>query len=138
MRKYLKILFIVVLMSVSSSTIYASNVSVKSMPPVVVKTVPESGSRDVAPGIMEIKVTFSKPMHTRNMWSWVQVTQSSFPKFVGRVRFLEDKKTCVAPVKLEPGKAYAIWFNNGRFNSFRDKNDHPAVPYLLVFQTKRK
>src|SRR5438309_3104788 len=33
---------------------------IESMPPVVVKTVPESGAKQVAPGIVEIKVTFSK------------------------------------------------------------------------------
>ena len=29
-----------------------------------------------------------------------------------------------------------LWFNQGRFNSFRDTDNNPAVPYLLVFQTK--
>jgi RNA polymerase sigma-70 factor (ECF subfamily) len=38
--------------------------------------------------------------------------------------------------KLEPGKTYVLWFNQGRFNSFRDTDNNPAVPYLLVFQTK--
>jgi hypothetical protein len=33
---------------------------VDSMPPVVVKTVPESGAKDVAPGTVKIQVTFSK------------------------------------------------------------------------------
>jgi hypothetical protein len=40
-----------------------------SMPPVEVKTVPESGAKDVAPGTVEIRVTFSKEM-TDNSWSW--------------------------------------------------------------------
>jgi hypothetical protein len=39
-------------------------------------------------------------------------------------------------VKLEPGKTYVLWFNRGQFNSFRDTDNNPAVPYLLVFQTK--
>ena len=43
--------------------------SIDSMPPVVVKTFPESGARNVAAGEMEIKVTFSKAM-TDNSWSW--------------------------------------------------------------------
>ena len=30
----------------------------------------------------------------------------------------------------------SVWFNQGRFNSFRDTDNNPAVPYLLVFQTK--
>ena len=32
------------------------------MAPVVVKTVPEAGSKDMAPGEVEIKVKFSKEM----------------------------------------------------------------------------
>jgi len=31
---------------------------------------------------------------------------------------------------------YVLWFNRARFNSFRDTDNNPAVPYLLVFQTK--
>ena len=37
-------------------------ISVKTVPPVVVKTVPEAGSIDVDPATTEIKVTFSKAM----------------------------------------------------------------------------
>jgi hypothetical protein len=40
------------------------------------------------------------------------------------------------PVKLVPGKTYVLWFNRGQFNSFRDADNHPAVPYQLVFQAK--
>jgi hypothetical protein len=35
---------------------------IDSIAPVVVKTVPEAGLKDVAPGEVEIKVTFSKEM----------------------------------------------------------------------------
>jgi TPR repeat protein len=35
-----------------------------------------------------------------------------------------------------PGKTYAIWFNSKKFNAFRDTDNNPAIPYLLVFQTK--
>ena len=33
---------------------------IESMPPVVVKTVPEAGLKDVASGTVDIKITFSK------------------------------------------------------------------------------
>jgi len=39
---------------------------------VVVKTVPEAGTKDVSPGTVEIRVTFSKPMADQS-WSWVTV-----------------------------------------------------------------
>ena len=65
-------------------------------------------------------------------------TQDTFPQIAGEVRYLADKRTNVLPVKLEPGRTYAIWFNspNGRHNAFRDSANNSAMPYLLVFQTR--
>ncbi len=113
-----------------------SKISLNSMPPVVVKTFPQAGDTSVEPSIKEIRVTFSKEMMTQEMWSWVIVSKETFPQVVGEVGYLNDKRTCVAPVKLEAGKTYAIWFNSVKYNAFRDKNNNPAIPYLLVFQTR--
>ena len=71
------------------------------------------------------------------MWSLVTVSRESFPKIDGQMKFLADGKTFVAPVKREPGRTYALWLNQGRFTGFRDTDNHPAVPYLLVFRTRR-
>jgi hypothetical protein len=49
----------------------------------------------------------------------------------------KDKRTCVLKVKLEAGKTYAIWVNSDRFTNFKDADGRPAVPYLLVFQTRK-
>jgi RNA polymerase sigma-70 factor (ECF subfamily) len=73
---------------------------------------------------------------TKDMWSWVMISKESFPIISGEVKYLKDNRTCVAPVNLEPGKTYAIWFNSEKYNAFRDTYNNPAVPYLLVFQTK--
>lgn len=113
-----------------------NKITVKSMPPVVVKTFPLAGDTAVDPTIKEISVTFSKEMITKEMWSWVMASKDSFPIITGEVKYLADKRTCVAPVSLEPGKTYAIWFNSQNHNAFRDADNNPAVPYLLVFQTK--
>jgi RNA polymerase sigma-70 factor (ECF subfamily) len=48
----------------------------------------------------------------------------------------EDRRTCILPVKLQPGKTYAVWVNSQKFRNFRDAKGQPAVPYLLVFKTK--
>ena len=37
----------------------------------------------------------------------------------------------------EPGKTYAIWVNSEKFNNFKDTGGRSAVPYLLVFKTKK-
>ena len=108
--------------------------SIETMPPVVVKTVPESGAKDVAPGVVEIQVTFSKPM-TDGSWSWSTAWENSSPESVGKPKYESDHKTCVMKVKLEPGKTYAFWLNSNNFKGFKDQQAHPAVPYLLIFKT---
>ena len=123
--------------AIGFSFIQAENtITVQSMPPVVVKTSPQAGDTSVDPSLKEIRVTFSKEMMTQDMWSWVMVSKESFPQIVGKIKYLKDKRTCVAPVKLEPGKTYAFWFNSADNNAFRDKYSNAAVPYLLVFQTR--
>jgi len=114
----------------------AKEVSVKSMAPSVVKTVPQSGATDVDPATTEITVTFSKDMITDRMWSVCQISDETFPE-VGKIHYESDKRTCVVPVKLQPGKTYVLWFDQARFNSFRDVQNHPSVPYMLVFETKK-
>jgi Bacterial Ig-like domain len=109
--------------------------TIESMAPVVVKTVPESGTKEVSPGTIEIKVTFSKPM-ADGSWSWSTAWEGSTPEVVGKPKYEADGKTCVLKVKLEPGKTYAYWLNSGNFHNFKDRERHSAVPYLLVFQTK--
>lgn len=110
--------------------------TLESVPPVVVKTMPEAGAADVDPKITEIRVTFSKDMMDGS-WSWGIYTEASFPKLNGDPKYLADKRTCVLPVKLEPGKVYAIRINSDQLFNFKDANDEPAVPYLLVFKTKK-
>ncbi|HRX85687.1 MAG TPA: Ig-like domain-containing protein [Phycisphaerae bacterium] len=110
--------------------------SVATLPPVVVKTVPQSGDTAVdAASVKEIRVTFSKKM-TDKSWSWTQISDDSFPEVAGDIRYETDGKTCVLPVKLEPGRTYVSWLNSDRFHNFKDDSGQPAVPYLLVFETK--
>jgi RNA polymerase sigma-70 factor (ECF subfamily) len=114
----------------------ADEVSLESVPPVVVKTVPAAGAADVDPKLTEIKVTFSKDMEDGS-WSWVTLSAESFPKVDGKPKYLADKRTCVLPVKLEAGKTYAVWVNSEKFENFKDTGGRPAVPYLLVFKTRK-
>jgi hypothetical protein len=105
-----------------------------SIPPVVVKTVPEAGSTDVSPGECEIKVTFSKKM-SDGAWSWCTAWDNSCPEGLEASKYDADHQTCVMKVKLEPGTTYGYWLNSERFQNFRDTQGHPAVPYLLAFTT---
>lgn len=115
-----------------------TKITVKIMPPSVVKTVPRAGDTKVDPALKEITVTFSKDMMTKNMWAWCSQSPETFPKAGKNIRYLKNKRTCVLPVTLEPGKTYVIWINSRKLNSFRDTANNPAIPYLLVFQTMDK
>jgi len=111
--------------------------SVKNMPPSVVKTVPAAGSTDVDPELKELTFTFSKPMIDGN-WSVCQTSNETFPgSGEGKMHYLPDKRTCVMPVKLQPGKTYVLWLNRGQYQAFRDTQGNSSVPYLLVFETKK-
>jgi RNA polymerase sigma-70 factor (ECF subfamily) len=110
--------------------------SVKTLPPVVVKTAPQSGDTRVDAGnVKEIRVTFSKDMRNGS-WSWTQISNETFPKLAGNPHYTKDKRTCAVPVALEPGRTYVIWLNSQKFANFKDADGRPAVPYLLVFETK--
>jgi hypothetical protein len=110
-------------------------ISVAALPPVVVRTVPESGDLAVDPSLKEITVTFSKEMRDGS-WSWVMLSKESFPKITGPIRYLPGNRVCVAPVGLEPGRTYAIGINDKRFTNFKDASGTPALAYLLVFRTR--
>ena len=109
--------------------------SVETTAPVVVKTSPVAGSKEVDPAVAEVVITFSKPMMDGS-WSWVRWDEGEFPEGAGKPKYLADRKTCVLPVKLQPGKFYALWLNTEKFRNFKDAGQRPAVPYLLTFQTK--
>jgi hypothetical protein len=118
-----------------NGTARSQEITLESAPPVVVKSVPEAGASDVDPGTTEIQVKFSQPMQDGS-WSWSTASKETFPQTTGKPKYLDDQRTGVLPVKLEPGRTYAIWLNSQRFRNFKGANGQSAVPYLLVFKTK--
>ncbi len=112
------------------------SITVGDMPPSVVKTIPMAGDTQVDPSLKEVRVTFSKDMMTKQMWSWAMTSKETFPTIdADKIHYLNDQRTCVLPVKLKPNHSYEIWINSEKYNSFRDKGNRPAKPYLLVFET---
>ena len=137
MRKIVVAMPVLIVLTTVAAAMFGlgKKVSVATLPPVVVRTVPQSGDTQVDPALNEIRVTFSKDMK-QGGWSWVTITSDSYPEFTGDVHYLADKRTCVGPVKLKPGHAYAIAFNTEKFRNFQDASGQPAMPYLLAFETK--
>ena len=105
-----------------------------STAPTVVETAPESGSTRVDPAITELRVTFDEPM-SPGSWSWAYENKDEFPEITGPPRYLEDRKTAVLPIRLQPNKRYTIWINSSRFQNFKDQSGNPAVPFKLSFET---
>ncbi len=105
------------------------------LPPVVVNVEPKLGAIDVDPALKEIRVKFSKKM-TDKSWSWPSGNKYATPESDGEIHFEPDGRTCVMPVKLEPGKTYVLGVNSERHRNFKDTEGRPALPYLVVFRTK--
>jgi hypothetical protein len=105
------------------------------VPPVVINTVPESGAMDVDPALTELRVTFSKPMRQES-FGWI-MAGGAYPETREGTHRWQDERTSVLPVKLEPGKVYTIWINREDHQKFRERFGLPAVPYLLIFQTRK-
>jgi hypothetical protein len=136
-KQFIGITLAATLLTLVAAAQTAREISVKTMPPSVVKTVPPAGATDVDPALKELSFTFSKDM-MNGSWSACQISDETFPKAGdGKMHYLPDKRTCVMPVTLEPGKTYVIWLNRGQFQNFRDTQRNSSVPYLLVFQTKK-
>lgn len=102
-------------------------------PPVVVETFPSAGAIDVDPAAREIRVRFSKEMLDHS-WSWCE-TEHPFPESAGPIHYRQDSKTCVMPVRLEPGTKYVLTINSPNYRNFKDTRGHSAPPYVLHFQT---
>jgi hypothetical protein len=136
MMRFLFILLGLAFGMIESPLTWAQELSVKALPPSVVKTIPQCGDTAVdAVATKQIVVTFSKDMQDGN-FAFTQRTPESFPKTNGKPRFLKDKRTCVLDVNLEPQKTYVIGLNSEKFKGFMDTNGNSAIPYLLVFETK--
>ena len=115
----------------------AAGSTVDLVPAVVVQTEPASGAGDVAAGVRDLRVRFSKTM-TDQSWSWSEAWPGSVPELIGSPQYDAERRTCTVKAKLEPGRTYACWLNSERFTNFKDTNGNPAVPYLLIFQTQGK
>ena len=127
--------FLSLLLSSALSIAVAEEVTLNSARPVVIKSVPEAGSASVDPSTTEIRVTFSKEMQP-GAWSWGMMDKETYPGTSEAPKYLDDKRTCVLPVKLQPGKTYAVWINSEKLHNFKDTKGQIAVPYLLVFKTR--
>lgn len=134
--KNIRIPSAVLLLAAAAQTVMASELSLESAPPVVVKTIPVAGATNVDPALMEIRVTFSVLMDDSSK-ARAQWRTDDFPAMAGQADYLPDGRTWVLPVKLEPERFYVLWLNRETAGDFKGANGQPALPYLLSFHTTR-
>jgi RNA polymerase sigma-70 factor (ECF subfamily) len=135
-----KLAFAILVLTFSETTPSEDDnvLTLEKAPPVVVKTIPEAGSNNVDPALTDIRVTFSKRMRRQSM-SWVVYKKEAYhPVIEGIPEFTEDQRSCVAKVKLQPNRTYAVLINSKQYDNFKDVEGRSAMPYLLVFRTGRQ
>ncbi len=104
--------------------------------PKIMRLIPKNGAKDVNPNLTEIRVTFSVPMGAGFSWTGGGPDFPTIPK--GKKPYwTEDHKTCVLPVKLEPGHTYRLGINSPSYKSFQSSGGVPLAPVVLRFTTRK-
>jgi Bacterial Ig-like domain len=101
--------------------------------PQIVSSEPARGAKNVDPATKEITVTFDQDMDGGMSWTG---GGPQFPKIPeGKKGFWRDKRTCVLPVKLQPGHSYRVGINSPSFRNFRSTSGVPALSAAIWFST---
>lgn len=102
--------------------------------PKIIATSPADGATDVDAGLTEITVTFDQDMG--GGFSWTGGGPQFPPSPEGARARWQDKRTCLLPVKLEPGHHYRVGINAPSFHNFRSAAGEPVEPSSISFTTK--
>ncbi len=102
-------------------------------PPQIVKTVPKRGATGVDPKLDEITVKFDRDMS--GGMSWTGGPPLFPPIDESRKARWTDRRTCILPVKLEPGAYYRLGINSSSYQNFRSRQGVAAPATALYFTT---
>ncbi len=105
-----------------------------SLPAWVAATSPDIGATGVDPKTNEITITFDRDMGQGMSWTggpplFPETPQDSKANW-------RDKRTCVLPVKLQPGQYYRVGINSTSYQNFRSEAGEPAPCTALYFCTE--
>jgi RNA polymerase sigma-70 factor (ECF subfamily) len=103
-------------------------------PPHIISTSPKTGATDIDPALKEVTVTFDRDMDGGMSWTG---GGSSFPKSPegADAHWKSDKRTCILPVKLQPGHFYRVGINAPSYHNFRAEDGTPVTPSAITFRT---
>jgi RNA polymerase sigma-70 factor (ECF subfamily) len=104
-------------------------------PPRIVSSSPADGAKDVDPATAQVTITFNQDMGQGITFNG---EGASFPFLPGANASWRDRRTCVLPVKLEPGRSYRIALNQFSPNdqSFRSAQGAALMPTTICFATR--
>ena len=121
---------------VRNGKMLSGTLPVESKTPAVLKMEPANGTEDVdADAVKELRVTFDRDMDT-TCYAWCGIPDW-FPEKSGEAVWI-DKRTCVAPVKLEPNRKYMFTINSIHDQDFKSAEGVAVVPAVFTFKTKAK
>ncbi len=102
-------------------------------PPHIVATSPKAGVTDVDPALREITVTFDRDMGGSMSWTGGGPDMPKSP--AGAKAHWRNKRTCVLPVKLQPGHDYRVGINSQSYHGFCGANGIQAGQSAISFRT---
>jgi beta-lactamase regulating signal transducer with metallopeptidase domain len=109
----------------------------RTLAPQAVTFDPPNGAQAVSASVKEVRVTFNVPMGDGCSWCTASDLGTDFPKGVpGKdVYWTDDRKTCVLPVTLKPGKTYRLSLNDPDYKNFQNDAGVPLEPVAYTFTT---
>ena len=108
-----------------------NDVSLDRFPPVVIATIPPSGSVGVDVATDRLEVVFSKAMRDGS-WSWVT---TGLPTPAGDASYASASVHVMENVVLDADTTYLAWLNYDGFENFVDIEGRAAVSYPFAFTT---
>jgi tetratricopeptide (TPR) repeat protein len=110
--------------------------------PAIISTNPEIYINDVNSRLDKITIKFSRPVQP-SYWFYSSLSPGILPQVTGEPALDSSSNEWILPVRLEPGKVYAIAFNCGdsvkdieNFSAgFKGLSGKMAKPFVLVFAT---
>jgi len=103
----------------------------------VVSLEPADESADLDAGETTLTVTFDRPMGGGMSWTHA-FGRDKLPEGTGKPEWNADKTVCSVPVKLEPGREYALQLNAAHAINFQSEWGVPLEPVPWRFATSAK
>jgi len=105
--------------------------------PRVVSMSPANGATGIDASLRRIRIWFDRPMADGMLVTPLQEDSGAgFPETTGKGTFDEGRTVFTLPVRLEPGRSYAVALDARFANGFRSEDGVPLARVVLRFRTE--